>query len=168
MTFLTTNIMKRHTKEPITLLWLLFLMTSLLLVYNPAHSSAATLGEESGGGVVFYIDASRKHGLIAARSDMKGHSPGFPEGFFTWEDAQVACKKFESCDYRDWFLPNKDQLNKLYLHRSALEQFPLSYSYYWSSSEDGAGHAWVEGFGLGFQVLNFKTNSNRVRAVRAF
>jgi len=69
-------------------LWLLFLLTGAALVCLPALSFAATIGQESGGGVVYYVDASGKHGIIVARSDMKGHSPGCSEGLFTWSDAQ--------------------------------------------------------------------------------
>ena len=149
-------------------LWLLFLLTALILVSLPARSLALSVGEESGGGVVCYVNASGKHGLIVSRWDMKGHSPGSPEGFFTWDDAQLACRNYVSCDYHDWFLPSKDQLNKLYLNNSGLGPFTVSYNHYWSSTVDGAGHVWVQGFGGGFQVQNFKTNSNRVRAMRAF
>lgn len=164
---MTTSI-KLRAKKPFVRLRLLFLLTGAALVWLPALSFAVTIGQECGGGVVYYVDASGKHGLIVARSDMKGHSPGCSEGLFTWSDAQSACRRFESCDYRDWVLPDRKQLNLLYLHKSALERFPFSYSFYWSSSEDTAGHVWVQGFGAGFQVRNFKTNSNRVRAVRTF
>ncbi len=162
------TIMKRRAEKPYIGLYILFLMVSMGLVSLPACSSAVTVGEESGGGVVVYVDASRKHGLIAARSDIKGHSSGCHEGFFTWSDAQAACRNYVSCDYHDWILPSKEQLNLLYLHKHVLERFPFSYNYYWSSTADSAGHVWVQGFGAGFQVRNFKTNSNRVRAVRFF
>ncbi|TLU81670.1 MAG: DUF1566 domain-containing protein [Chlorobium sp.] len=160
--------MKFHAHQPFYQKWLRLLLTGLALIVLPALSSAVTIGEESGGGVVFYVDASKKHGLIASRSDMEGRSSGCPKGFFTWIDAQAACRNYVSCDYRDWFMPNKEQLNLLYRHKSALEQFPFSYTYYWSSSEDSAGNVWVQSFGTGFQGQNFKINSNRVRAVRAF
>jgi hypothetical protein len=162
------TIMKRRTEKPYIGLYILFLMTTMGLVSFSAISTAVTLGEECGGGVVVYIDASRKHGLIAARSDMKGHSSGCHEGFFTWNDAQTACRNYISCDFNDWVLPSREQLNLLYLNKSVLDRFPFSYNFYWSSTEDNTGHVWVQGFGAGFQVRNFKTNSNRVRAVRVF
>jgi hypothetical protein len=162
------TMIKYHAKESFIWLFILLVLTGLGLVSLPVLSTAVTVGEECGGGVVVYVDASRKHGLIAARSDMKGHSSGSPKGLFTWDDAQAACRNYVSCDYHDWVLPSKEQLNRLYLQKSVLERFSFSYNYYWSSTEDSAGHVWVQGFGAGFQVRNFKTNSNRVRAVRVF
>ena len=160
--------MKLHAKEPFTQGWLLSLLTGLMLVALPALSSAISIGQEYDGGVVCYLDASKKHGLVAARSDMKGHSPECQEGFFTWKDAQAACRNYVSCDYHDWVLPTKEQLNKLYLHKNDLESYPFTCDYYWSSTEIDASKVWVQGFGAGFQVQNFKTNGNRVRAVRPF
>jgi len=161
--------MKLHRQASFIRLWFLFLLLAgLAVVPLPALSSAATIGEELGGGVVCYVNASGKHGLIVSRGDMQGHSPGCHEGFFTWDDAQSACRHYVSCDYNDWFLPSREQLDKLYRHNGDLGSFTVSYNYYWSSSVDKTGHAWVQGFGLGFQVLNFKTNPNRVRAMRTF
>ena len=159
---------KCHAKKPFVWLCTLFLMTASGLFLFPAPSSAISIGQEFDGGVVFYLDASKKHGFVAARTDMKGHSPECPEGFFTWKDAQTACRNYESCDYRDWVLPTKEQLTKLYHHKDALEKFGFTYNYYWSSTEVDAAKAWVYGFGAGVQVQNFKTNGNRVRPVRAF
>ena len=168
MQVLMTMPLPRYAKALSTPLWLLFLLTALMLGSLPTFTSAFTIGEECGGGVVCYVNASGKHGLIVSRTDLKGHSPGCPEGFFTWDDAQLACRNYVSCDYNDWILPSKEQLNKLYLHKSDLGPFSVSYNHYWSSSVDKAGNVWVQGFGGGFQVLNFKTNANRVRAIRVF
>src|SRR5687768_14136255 len=42
--------------------------------------------------------------------------------------------------YSDWYLPSKDELNKLYLNRVAIGGF--EFAYYWSSSEFGVDNAW--------------------------
>lgn len=69
--------------------------------------------------------------------------------------------------YNDWYLPSKDELNKLYLNRVAIGGF--ANDYYWSSSEyDDASAAWFQYFGNGYQDGDFKYTPRRVRAVRAF
>ena len=69
--------------------------------------------------------------------------------------------------YDDWFLPSKDELNKLYLQRDVVGGF--AYNSYWSSSEFGNSNAWLQSFDSGNQFYNASPNgTNRVRAVRAF
>ena len=69
--------------------------------------------------------------------------------------------------YNDWFLPSKDELNKLYINRDAIGGFAVAY--YWSSSEGNANVAWLQGFGSGNQYFYYsKMYAYRVRAVRAF
>jgi len=160
--------MRLHAQTLFQRGWIMFLLTGLMLVSLPALSSAVTVGDEYGGGIVFSVDASGQHGLIAAKSDMPGHSSGIPEGFFTWKDAQLVCKHCVSNGYSDWFLPNKEQLQQLYLHKSAVGVFAATYNFYWSSSEGDADHAWFQFFLNGYQNLDYKTVINRVRAVRAF
>jgi hypothetical protein len=68
--------------------------------------------------------------------------------------------------YSDWYLPSKDELNKLYLNKTAIGGFaPV---YYWSSSEGNNLNAWFQYFDVGNQDVNNKLNPNYVRAVRAF
>jgi len=69
--------------------------------------------------------------------------------------------------YIGWYLPSKDELNKLYLNRVAIGGFESGYSY-WSSSERNASHAWSQSFGEGCQYSSFKFGAYRVRAVRDF
>lgn len=77
------------------------------------------IGSQYGGGIVFYVDHTGQHGLIAAKSDMEGSSPGIAamkglsEGLFNWPDAIAACRKSETGGFRDWILPDKEQLNHL-------------------------------------------------------
>ena len=69
----------------------------------------------------------------------------------------------------DWFLPSKDELNQMYLRRTAIGGFSTDDGfYYWSSSENSY-FAWTQGFDLGIQYNNFgKPNPDSVRPVRAF
>ena len=68
--------------------------------------------------------------------------------------------------YTDWFLPNKDELNQLYVNRAAIGEF--ANNYYWSSTGDGYEGAWLQYFFDGVQANDNKANAYGVRAVRAF
>jgi hypothetical protein len=133
------------------------------------------IGSQSGGGMVFHIDRTGQHGLIAAIADMPGSSPGITalkglsEGLFNWKDAVDYCKKLKTNGFSDWFLPSKEQLNQLYLHKSAVGGFVQDSGSYWSASESSDGGAWIKDFShFGCQNAENKESFNRVRAVRAF
>ena len=80
--------------------------------------------------------------------------------------AAQLCNDLTAGGYNDWFLPSKDELDKLYTNKVAIGGF--SDSNYWSSSEDVASLAWYQNFGSGNQYNYLKVNAYRVRAVRAF
>ncbi|MDD3655525.1 MAG: Ig-like domain-containing protein [Atribacterota bacterium] len=69
--------------------------------------------------------------------------------------------------YTDWFLPSKDELDKLYINRVAIGGF-VDYFDYWSSSESDANDAWRQGFYNGLQGISSKNFPIGVRAIRAF
>ena len=71
-----------------------------------------------------------------------------------------------SVTYTDWFLPSKDELDKLYINKVAIGGF--ADGYYWSSSEGSAGLAWLQRFEDGGQYIFSKGFLELVRAVRAF
>ncbi len=144
----------------------MLLFTSLSMVTVSAVAFAVTIGEQYRGGIVFYVDGTGQHGLVAAKEDMRGHSPGKDEGRFTWSDAKAACNRLVSNGYSDWFLPNRWQLNQLYLRKDDVGGFAAAD--YWSSTEDGAGNAWNQSFRNGYQGQGSKSDFSRVRAVRAF
>ena len=66
----------------------------------------------------------------------------------------------------DWFLPSQDELNQMYIQRTAIGGF--STVLYWSSSEGGVDGAWSQFFSLGLQGSLFKSTTYSVRPVRAF
>ena len=68
--------------------------------------------------------------------------------------------------YADWYLPSKDELNKLFLNQAAIGGFGPNY--YWSSSEFDAGTAWTQAFDLSSQYAYAKNGPSYVRAVRSF
>jgi hypothetical protein len=66
----------------------------------------------------------------------------------------------------DWYLPSQDELNQMYVNKSAIGGFSIDY--YWSSSEGGSNFAWNQGFGFVDQLAYTKDATYYVRPVRAF
>jgi hypothetical protein len=152
------------------------------------------IGEHFGGGIIFYLDQSGKHGLIASPVDREEPSvwsrkdtlnnakdtalgagaansrriiktQGFPQ---FEEDAYGAleCMEFMLNGYQDWYLPSKAELNELYKQKDVVGGFnPFSY---WSSSEKDVATAWFQNFGNGAQLLQVKTAGYGLRPVRKF
>ncbi len=112
------------------------------------------IGDEYGGGKIAWLDATGQHGLIAAKADLSE--------VYAWESAKQACAVIGD----NWHLPNKDELNKLYLTKSAVGGF--SGYYYWGSTEYSANNAWYQDFNGGYQGYDGKADGWCVRAVRAF
>jgi len=91
--------------------------------------------------------------------------------------AAKLCSDFTSGGQSDWFLPSKDELNKMYVNlQSGTDENSVVYSpvggfandYYWSSSEFNNNYTWIQSFSSGDQYYNNKGYTDRVRAVRAF
>jgi hypothetical protein len=82
--------------------------------------------------------------------------------------AAKACKDYKSNGKTDWFIPSKDELDKLYEHRDSVST--LWPNWYWSSSQhDNPGYnAWGQDFDNGVQENDSKGDANSVRAVRGF
>ena len=146
-------------------------------------------GESNG---VYSYDANVQHGLIAATTDQstvpgtewgcygasisgadgtavgtgKQNTIDIEVGCTTVGTAADICANLSLGSYDDWFLPSKDELNKLYLNKGAIGDF-ADYPY-WSSSEYGAYRAWYQGFDYGNKFVSSKASTYPVRAVRAF
>jgi hypothetical protein len=90
---------------------------------------------------------------------------------------------FRGGDFTDWYLPSKEELNKLYINRESIGGFTTSGSIvsYWSSSQNGTldftslsllskgiTSAWLHNFSTGDQSNLGKNNPRRVRAIRSF
>ncbi|MBZ0243200.1 MAG: DUF1566 domain-containing protein [Bacteroidales bacterium] len=134
--------------------------------------------------------AGETHGIIAAASDQStGAEWGCLETTISGADgtalgtgyqntldivagcgesgiAAKICKNLVLNGYNDWYLPSKDELNKLYLSKDLIGGFAADW--YWSSSEFSSYFAWKQYFGDGYQGSSSKINTNYVRAVRAF
>ena len=92
--------------------------------------------------------------------------------------AAGVARAYDGGGYTDWYLPSKDELNKLYLNRATIGGFVTSRKdrgFYWSSSDGerrkGECLAWDQSFDPkddGHQYLQYKDGPRRVRAVRSF
>ena len=149
------------------------------------------LGGNYQGGIIFYIDETGQHGLIAAKEDQSITDPWRNQELLitgavslsngkdntkliidaqgnTGLYAAKICSDYESGGYNDWFLPSKDQLNILYQNKHLMEGFVEQL--YWSSTEYEIGIAWVQDFTSGEQHLDNTSDSANVhtRAIREF
>ena len=87
----------------------------------------------------------------------------------------LLCANYTDGTYSDWFLPSKDELNKMYLNIGQGNALGLGnvggflYSY-WSSTEHDDTKAWGQNFSSGKPWKQSKGYGNglNVRAVRAF
>ena len=114
------------------------------------------LGDEAFGGVVFYLDETGQHGLVADIEDL---------GTVNFNEALYQVETSESGGYNDWVLPSSQELMLIYNTIGGSVDFDVDW--YWSSDEDG-DYAWTIRLTNGNTNLDNKTNNNRVRAIRVF
>ena len=82
--------------------------------------------------------------------------------------AAALARAYTGGGYTDWYLPSKNELSRLYVNRAAVGGFASAW--YWSSSQETGfvDLAWYASFNDGFLYRGIKSDTNRVRAVRAF
>ena len=165
-------------------------------VDDNAGGSIHYVGEEFGGGVVFYVDETGEHGLIVSLDDISTSAPWGQYGTTTgatstWDgdansqiiddgaaadDAVLLAQNHNGGSNSDWYLPSIDELNLLYNSRfrvnKALSNITgasqIGQNYYWSSTESNSDYAWYYRYTNGNTNDGGKNNSYYVRAVRAF
>jgi len=155
------------------------------------QTTKLTIGKEHQGGIIFYIDASGQHGLIAAQTDQdtriiwgdnikignldraigtgKRNTDIIVAKLGAGNYAAKLCADLVLNGYSDWFLPSKDELNQLYLNKDKVDGFAIGF--YWSSTEAfllGDAMASGQHFRAGGQIQYNKNDEGYVRAVRAF
>ena len=71
--------------------------------------------------------------------------------------------------YSDWYLPSKDELNKLYLNQAAIGRFNAT-NQYWSSTENTYNNisSWAQPFSAETMEILQKTSTHSVRPIRSF
>lgn len=100
----------------------------------------------------------------ANTNELMAGMPGCgPAGIAAW-----ICGDLVLNGHDDWFLPSKDELNKLYMNRNAIGGLIADGVGYWTSSEIDAGMAWFQEFGSGYATYFLKMTEKHVRAIRSF
>ena len=153
-------------------------------------SSPFVIGQSYGGGIIFYIDGTGQHGLIAAPSDLgycewgcmgtligttslsigsgQSNTTAIINGCNTSGTAARICDELVLNGYTDWFLPSEDELYQMYLHQNAIGGFQMI-TYYWSSTEFNADDAYMKRMDVGAPGYYHKDyTSAKIRAIRAF
>lgn len=160
----------------------------------PAH----TIGESYGGGIIFYLDASGQHGLIAATTDQSTAVQWFPGAYVSTTAfassvgggdgntslivfnhgagtyAAVLCYDLNTGGFDDWYLPSKYELSLMYNNIGQGNLLGLgnvggfANMYYWSSTEYLSNLSWMVDFTDGDIGYGNKLNNYYLRAIRAF
>tara|TARA_B110000977_G_scaffold125711_1_gene160883 strand:+ start:27 stop:632 length:606 start_codon:yes stop_codon:yes gene_type:complete len=174
-------------------------LDSQALNYNPEASldnnscEYIELGVLAEGGIVFYIDGTGEHGLVAAMEDLGEFEWGcyltesngadglaIGTGYQNTLDIVAGCSEtpiaasealaYESGGYSDWYLPSIEELELMYntIGQGADNYGGFSNGWYWSSSENFSNNAWLVNFGNGYATYTNKDYTGRVRVIRAF
>lgn len=155
-----------------------------------------TIGMNYKGGKVAYLltpsdpgyDPNVQHGIVAAVTDLSGvvewgcsekfiagrstlgsgnqNTLDIASGCSTAVTAAKLCSNLNQGGYDDWYLPSKDELNKLFLQKNVIGGFKEFC--YWSSTETGKYNACSQIFDNGFQTANDKSTTFNVRPIRSF
>ncbi len=158
---------------------------------------AFSVGQSKFGGVIFYVDESGQHGLVAALSDQSSAAwyngnyintlairNGIYSGFNNTERinteqgagtyaASIAVQN-NSGGFGDWYLPSKDEMAKMYLQVAVIPAITGGANY-WSSTEESVSNpestslnAYQVIISTGAASLQLKSGTARVRAIRRF
>ncbi len=150
------------------------------------------------GGIVFYLDATQKHGLVCAAKDQSTGTQ-WHHGAFTntksfdsivgsgkantakivvsqGVDSYAAklCYELVLEGFSDWYLPSKKELSLMYSNIGRGAESPnknignFASDFYWSSTELDLNFAWAQYFLIGNIFTDLKNHQCRVRAIRSF
>jgi hypothetical protein len=157
---------------------------------------ALSIGQAYQGGIIFYIDATGQHGLIAAPTDQgtaqwfngsnidtgaTGTTIGTGQTNTTTiinmqgagNYAAKLCDDLVLNGYSDWYLPSKDEITLMYTNIGLGAAAPLSNiggfasAYYWGSYEYMTENAWAQYFGSGSQSELYGAPKSSILYVRA-
>ena len=145
------------------------------------------IGQNYGGGIIFYIDGTGQHGLISDISDLSNAEWGcygtliggtsttigtgqsnttvIVSGCSQSGIAARICNDLVRNGYSDWYLPSNDELYQMIMQKLVIGGFQTGW--YWCSSEINASNAWmVDTYGGSYTTS--KGSVGYVRACRSF
>jgi len=162
-------------------------------------TATLTIGQVYQGGIIFWLDTSGQHGLLAATEDQSTGISWFNQNYSTTNAvrdgiragmynteriitsqgsgsfAAQLCANYQGGGYGDWYLPSKEELNLMYINRSAINTTAtanggsaFATAFYRSSTEYNNLNAWNQNFVNGSQLYDDKSSAHHVRAVRSF
>lgn len=171
--------------------------TPMFVPPSPPVAPAYTVGQSKFGGVIFFVDESGQHGLVASLADQSASvawyngnftntlaiRSGIYSGFYNTEQiissqntgAYAASVAVQATDggYGDWYLPSKDEMSKMFQQIGVIPAITAGVNY-WSSTEELASsgttslNAHQVILSTGVSSLSSKTLTSRVRAIRRF
>lgn len=162
-----------------------------LRIIGSTEAQALKVGQEYQGGIIFFVDKTGQHGLIAApydigtypliyRTEWEIKGAGGTEigtgrrntvnilkySTFRGETAPYYCATLNCNGYSDWFLPSIDELELLFGAKTNLGGFKRGY--YWSSSVAAQFYGWAESYFEGSTRMISPYARLNVRPIRAF
>lgn len=155
-----------------------------------------SIGDTHEGGIIFYLDATKQHGLVCAPTDQSTSIPWSNNGTNVTTNATGSdigtgmantlaivntqgagsyaaqiCNDLVLGGYSDWFLPSKSECFTMYFNLKTMKQMGnFSDNKYWSSTEAAIDKAFSQYANDGYPPTGgyYKTTNYSVRAVRAF
>ena len=148
------------------------------------------IGERFGGGIIFYINSSGKHGMIADTVDLPPASWNNLKSIVTGATAfdigggkantrkiilaqgrtgnyaALECARSTNSGYTDWFLPSLYELDQLQNQQDVVGGF--TGTNYWSSTEGSQNYSWLKNFKAGWHDQTQKGYIASVRAIRYY
>jgi hypothetical protein len=162
----------------------------------PATTCNVSIGDTHEGGIVFYVDASGCHGLVAKATDEAspmswsigtGATDAIGISIYSGQHntnkiisklppgnalAAQACANLSTNGKTDWYLPSRIELDMMFVNLKLANLGGFANDFYWSSTEVNAVTAWTQNFTNGNQdgllPFNKTGTTSRVRAIRAF
>jgi hypothetical protein len=150
------------------------------------------IGQNYQGGKIFYIDRSKKHGMIAAEFDLPNSYWGCTNDSIEvlginetavgrgaansqiivdqcgYNTAAGECLMLDTMGYDDWFLPSLEEMRGISENLGRLGQANLKSGYYWTSSQYTKGFSYVLMNGNRSPALFLKGSMFAVRPIRSF